>query len=172
MSTEDVQPQGNIDEQEPQGTTSDEPQGQEDPISLEVLQEKVAKVTAESRKWEQRAKADRAALNELKAKLDAMVSPEVVQDKDAQLEAEKAARAAAEREALRIRIAADKGIPTRLASLLVGDNEDEITATADLILEEIKSSKPKAQAARDGQNATPPKEQLTGAQLLKAAALG
>ena len=96
---------------------------------------------AESRKWEERSKANRAELDALKAQLDEVTAKQAEQA-DA---ADRAAKAEAEVERMRVeierrdtvsRVSEAKGVP---ASLLHGADEGELSASADAVLEFARS---------------------------------
>lgn len=177
MSTEDEQPQG--DAPQPQGTEDDTtttvetPQGEIDPA---MLQAKLDKVIAESRKWEKRAKADAAALADMKARVQSMVEPEKVVDVETQLADTRRQLENTERDLLRYKVQAEKGLPPSLAKRLVGDTEEELQADADALLAELNANKPKAQAAKEGSNAGTTTQGVSSlkeaAEALKAAATG
>ena len=99
---------------------------------------------AESRKWEERSKANRAEIDALRAQLDE-IRAERAEQADA---SDRAAKAEAEVERMRAemelrdmvsRVSETKGVP---ASLLHGDDEDALNASADALLAFAKSKAP------------------------------
>jgi 3-keto-L-gulonate-6-phosphate decarboxylase len=141
------------DEQDPQGTSEqDQPQGeqQETTPPSGPSQEALDKVKAESRKWEQRAKADAKALADMKAAMKSVVTPEQAADKDAQLVAAIAAAEKATAQATKYRVALAEGLPMDLADRLVGDDEDELRKDAAKLKALLKPVTPGADA-RKGQ---------------------
>jgi len=123
----------------PQGDSKAAPQG-EPPDATDW------KATAE--KWQKRANADRDALNELKKQVQGLLTPEQVADKAAAAEAAAADAGRARAEALRLRVALEKGIPADLADRLIGDDRDALEADADKLVTLIgKPKRPVADAA-------------------------
>lgn len=93
---------------------------------------------AEARKWEQRAKENKAAAEKLAAF-------EESQKTEAQKLADRAAAAEKERdaaklEALRTKVGMQKKLPTDVIDLLKGDTEEELAAHADRLSEHFKAS--------------------------------
>lgn len=131
-------------EQDPQQV---EPHGNE-PVNWEEkcreAEAKLETVKAESRKWEARSKENKEKAD----RLDELESSNAESVKKAQeaeaaasaarIEAEEA-KAALERMNLVSRIAEEKNVP---ASLLVGDTEEALSASADALLKFAESSKP------------------------------
>jgi hypothetical protein len=133
------------------------PETLEDALAIiEELSGKLTEATKHSREWEDRAKANKdaapllEAANKRIAELEAAASSgksEVEQQLarlTADLRAEKSAREAAEHAAaadklaaIKTRIASEKGLPSKLAELLKGDDEDAIAAHADELLDAI-----------------------------------
>lgn len=107
--------------------------------------------TAEARKWEARAKENKAAADRLAALEEAQKS-EAEKQADRVAKAEKAA-AEANRELLRYRVAAAKGVDPEL---LAGDDEAAMTAHADRLIAWRGDQKPAgprpdpSQGARQG----------------------
>lgn len=123
MSTDLVPPQGDDEKQDPpQGETQAPPQGDADA--------KLAKAVAESRKWEQRAKADAKALQDLKASMKGLVSPDEVASKEQQLVEALALANTNALTATKYRVALAEGLPQDLADRLVGTTEDELREDA------------------------------------------
>lgn len=173
MTADATEPQGQ-DDITPQGesttiTDVETPQGEIDPAELQA---KLDKAVAESRKWEQRAKKDAAALADMKTKVSQMVEPEKVVSTEARLAELEAQLSVKDTETLRYKVAVEKGLPMNLAKRLVGGDEDELLADADALLAELNAGKPKAAAAKEGHNAGTSKPNLSPAELLKASAFG
>ena len=105
-------------------TEPDEPQGEPDYKALyEAEKEAKEKAIAESRKWEGRSKANKAASARAEK-----TAEERIADLEAKLEA--ADRAEAQRK-LASEVAQKKGVP---ADMLVGDTQEEMEAWADKLL--------------------------------------
>lgn len=149
MSTDLVPPQGDDEQQDPpQGETQTPPQGDADA--------KLAKAVAESRKWEQRAKADAKALQDLKASMKGLVSPDEVADKEKALADALALANANAMTATKYRVALAEGLPQDLAERLVGTTEDELREDATRLKALLKPTAP-ARDAKGGQgHQTPP----------------
>ena len=99
---------------------------------------KVRKALDESRRWEQRAKENKAAAEKLAAF-------EESQKSEAQKLADRAAAAEKERdearlEALRTKVGMQKRLPADVVDLLKGDTEEELSAHADRLAEHFKAS--------------------------------
>ena len=93
---------------------------------------------AMSRKWEQQAKENKAAAEELAALKESQKS-------EAQKLADRAAAAEKERdearlEALRMKVGAAKKLPADVIELLKGSTEEELSAHADRLAEHFKAS--------------------------------
>ena len=147
MSDVNDSPQGDEqDNEQPQGEAIDttEPQGDE-----------VAKIKAESRKWEARAKKDRDELTALRAKINQMVSPDAVAEKDSALTEAEAKIQTAELQLLRYRVALAEGLPQDLAERLLGNSEDEIREDAERLKALLKPAVP-AKDAKNGQMSKAP----------------
>lgn len=110
---------------------------------------------AEARKWEDRAKANRAALEKLQetatAGQTAQSELEKALERLTRLEQENAVK---ERALLTATVAQEKGIP---ADLLVGDTREELTAHADKILAFRGEQTSGPVIPRGGYQPTPPK---------------
>lgn len=165
-------PHGEVDDiATPQGDNTTDVADSSD-IDPDNLQAKVVEITQQSRKHERRAKQLAAELAEFKQKVASMVDPEKVESVEAQAITERQAREQAERELTRYKVAVAKGLTESQAKRLVGDNEDELLADADVLLTELGATKPRAAAAKDGSNAVGAKTTLTPAELMKAATFG
>lgn len=95
-----------------------------------------------AQKWEKQAKNDRTSLEALKKQMQGLLTPEQVQD-----QAEAAATAAADRdraatEALRLRVALEKGIPAAMADRLIGTTREELEKDAATVLALIPPTPP------------------------------
>lgn len=104
---------------------------------------------AEAKKWESRAKENKTAAERL-AQL------EESQKSEQQKLMERAEAAERERdevrtEALRLRIAHEKGLTPRQAARLRGSSEEELTADADALLEEFGTNGPRRPTGDVGQ---------------------
>lgn len=164
---------------EPQGSTQPAPQGASDPTppqggtqEPQALPDPAEDWQALARKWEKRAQADKAALEALKQKMQGLLTPEQVADQQQQ-----AAQAAAERdraavEALRLRVALEKGIPAAMADRLIGTTREELEKDAATVLALIPPSGPPSRipdaGAGTGRPPAPPKQDLNS--LLRVAA--
>ena len=162
--TIDNTPQGD-DTQQPQGPTAAD-------VDFGTEVSDVDRWKREARKHESRAKRTQAELADLRKQLEQMVSPEKVESVEAQAVTERQAREQAEKELTRYKVAVAKGLTEAQAKRLVGDNEDELMADAEVLLAELGTAKPKAAAAKEGSNASGTKPALTPAEALKVAALG
>lgn len=143
-------------EQMPQGESTEAPEGADTtPQGETTITPEPATgpdFKAESRKWEARAKKSDKELQDLRKKLEQMVSPEQVATTETQL-AEVLARAAhLERESLRWKIAARTNLPADLAERLKGDSEEEMLADAEVLASLVKPA-PSAVAAKAGSTA-------------------
>lgn len=99
---------------------------------------------AESRKWEERSKANRAELEAVRSQLDELRGEQAKRsdaaERAAKAEAEvERMRAELERSALVSRVAESRGVP---ASLLHGDDEAELEASADALMAFARSASP------------------------------
>lgn len=103
-----------------------------------------------ARKWERQANKDRADLVNLKKQVQGLLTPEQVADKAAAAQQAQAAAAAAGHEALRLRVALEKGIPADLADRLVGDDRAALEADAATLLAWVKASPPRTSDAAAG----------------------
>lgn len=168
MSDDSDQPQGDLVDTAPQGA-DEMPQGS-DTETPEVPVDPDWK--AQARKWEGRAKKSDQQLAELRKKLEQMVSPEAVADKDTQLADALAQAKQAELIALRYKVAADKGLPADLMDFLTGDTEEELSEKADKLTSMLPKAV-KAQAASAGINSEPPPpDKPNTAELLRIIARG
>ena len=109
---------------------------------------------AEARKWEQRAKENKAAAEKLAAF-------EESQKSEAQKLADRAAQAERERdearlEALRTKVGMHKKLPADVIDLLKGDTEEELAAHADRLAEHFKASVRPSGSADQGQRGSAP----------------
>lgn len=98
---------------------------------------------AEARKWEERAKANKAAADrvaeiEAAEKVRREAEMTELEKAQAELKAERDARAAAERAALRSNIAAETKVPSYL---IVGDSEEAMRESAGRALEWLEAAK-------------------------------
>jgi hypothetical protein len=128
--------------------------------ALEVIKAKDAKIEewkGHSRTWETRATENKAAADKVPGLEKQLADEEAakaagldengkrdkrIADLEASLKSEQDGRTAAERAALRTKVAAAKGLPSALAELLVGDDEAAITAHADKLLEIVPKVDP------------------------------
>lgn len=104
---------------------------------------------AEAKKWESRAKENKTAAERL-------AQFEESQKSEQQKLMERAEAAERERdevrtEALRLRIAHEKGLTPRQAARLRGSSEEELTADADALLEEFGTNGPRRPTGDVGQ---------------------
>ncbi len=113
----------------------------------ETPEEKAARLEAEnadlkknSRKWEDRAKANKEKAAEFD-KLQASSASDAEK-----LQAAIARGDKAERELARYRVAADTGLPADLAEMLTGEDEEAMEAQAKKLLARITPAKPKPKA--------------------------
>lgn len=120
---------------EPTEGATTEPQGTEEATDWEA---KYKEAVEQSRKWEARAKANKAAA----AKADKSAEEEIAELK-ARLDQKEKAEARAK---LAAQVAQKKGVP---ADLLVGDTEKEMEAWADKMLAAFKPN-PAAQVDKPG----------------------
>lgn len=164
MSTDLVPPQGDDEKQDPpQGDQQAPPQGDADT--------KLAKAVAESRKWEQRAKADAKALQDLKASMKGLVSPDEVASKEQQLVEALALANTNALTATKYRIALAEGLPQDLAERLVGATEDELREDATRLKALLKPTAP-ARDAKGGHNGSTPPAKPNANELLRLIAKG
>lgn len=92
---------------------------------------------AEARKWEKRAKDNSDAAARLKELEDAQKSEaDKLKERIAELEP-------TAKEAARLRVALDKGLTAKQARRLSGETEEELSADADDLLEDLGTPKPK-----------------------------
>lgn len=128
----DSGPQGPDKASEPQGSTSSAgaPQGAD---QRDKLPETEGEWQGLARKWEKQAKADREALIGLRKQMQGLLTPEQVADKAAAVEAAAKEASQAKVEALRLRVALEKGIPANLADRLLGDDRASLEADADAL---------------------------------------
>lgn len=114
-------------------TPAEQPQGDPAPKPLGPNGEKAL---AEERA--QRKAAEKQA-TEFKKRLDALEQANLTEVEKAQRTAQDAQTQLAEltRQNLRNKVALEKGVPADLVDFLTGDNEEEITAKADLLLKRI-----------------------------------
>ena len=158
MSDVQESPQGDEEvKDQPQGETqnTEAPQGDD-----------VAKLKAESRKWEARAKKDRDELAALKSKIQQMVSVDEVASKEQALVDAQAKAETASRQASRYRIALAEGLPQDLAERLVGDTDEELREDAERLKALLKPQAP-ARDARGGQGAVQPDKKPDPNELLR-----
>ena len=131
---------------------------------------------AEARKWEARAQRDAQTLADLKKQMQTLLTPEQVADQ-AQAAAAAAAQAtSASQEALKLRVALEKGVPASMADRLIGSTKEELEADADVVLRTMVAAAappppPPSRVPDAGAGtgrATPPKHDLN--ELLRIAA--
>jgi hypothetical protein len=96
---------------------------------------------AEAKKWETRAKENKSAAERLAA-LEESQKTEQQKLTERLAEAERE-RDAVRSEALRLRIAADKGLTPKQAARLRGSSEEELLADADELLSEFQPAGPR-----------------------------
>ena len=89
----------------------------------------------ESRKWEDRAKANKDAADELQAIKDGQLSDQ--QKAEARATAAETRAAKSEAEAIRTRVAFEKGLTPAQEKRLVGSTRDELLADADALLADL-----------------------------------
>lgn len=102
-----------------------------------------------ARKWEREAKNRGQRLKDLEAKVQGLVSPEQVADKDTELASTKAELQAARLTALRTRVAVEAGLPLDMAERLLGDDEDSIRDDAKRLAALVRQPPKRTDAARD-----------------------
>lgn len=141
--------------------TEEQPRTAEE--QLAELAAKVEALTANSRKWEARAKENKSAAEKLAELEAANATP------DQKLTLAEKRAAEAERELARYKVAAETGLP---ADLLVGDDEDAMRAYAERLAEFTKAAKPKAAAPKADPSQGPKgsDNRVSQAELGKAAA--
>ena len=113
---------------------------------------------AEARKWEQRAKDNKSAADELQ-QLKEADKTEAQKAADRAAEAEKRATEAESR-ALRLEVAQDKGLTPAQAKRLAGTSKEELEADADELLETFAPAKTDDEGEPPGTSRRP-KERLT-----------
>ena len=136
---------------EPQGEPVETPQGEptETPGSVEL-----AKVIAESRKWEKRAKTDAKRLEAAQAALT-----ESTTQTDAQTDAANQRATEAALVAERYKVAIKHSLPVELAVRLVGDTPEEIEQDATSLAALLKPTAPAPnRGAGAKQSATTPRD--------------
>ena len=112
---------------------------------------------SKAREQEKRAKANAGAADKL-AKLEESQKTETQRLTD-QLAAEKAQRETVEKQAMRFRVAASKGVPADLIDRLQGDSEDELSADADTLLKLVSDGKKSGNhVPREGATPSGPKQ--------------
>lgn len=104
---------------------------------------------AEARKWEQRAKENTEAAKRLQDLENAQKSEQ--QKLTERAEAAERERDQIRTEAMRLRIAADKGLTPKQASRLRGNSEEELLADADELLAEFGTTGPRRPSGDVGQ---------------------
>lgn len=87
-----------------------------------------------ARKWERQANKDRADLVTLKKQVQGLLTPEQVADKTAAAAQAEQQATQAQHEALRLRVALEKGLPADLADRLVGEDRAALEADAATLL--------------------------------------
>ena len=95
---------------------------------------------AESRKWEDRAKENKTAADELAAIKDSQLT-EAQRQSDALAAAQKLASDSSA-DALRARVALEKGLTAAQEKRLIGSTKEELLADADELLADLGSQKP------------------------------
>lgn len=134
---------------------------------------------AEARKWEERAKENKKALDDAKPKLDEWDRLRAASQTELEKAQELAAQTAKERddaattlaqersERLRLKVALDKSLPATLAARLQGTTEEEMAADADALLALLPkgSTIPKPNPAQGSSAGGPP---VTPGQLSEA----
>jgi len=133
------------------GTENEAPNGTETSSSAQGTEDKKKETdwVAEARKWEQRAKENKQAADELaEIKKQQAAADEAKKDEltKATERAEKAEREAAETKAqlLRSQVAAAKGLTEAQAKRLTGSTKEELEADADDLLASFKVEPKKA----------------------------
>jgi hypothetical protein len=133
---------------EPNG--QNDPSGQTDPNAQtdppKSTEEQLAELTASmeelkrnSRKWETRAKENKAAADELAQLKATNATP------DQKLSAAEKRAETAERELARFRVAASTGLPADLAEMLTGNDEEAMEEQAKKLLARLVPAKPERQ---------------------------
>lgn len=128
---------------EPEGSDAQqghEPQDGKTPDGTAQDDKSAADWQALARKWERQANKDRADLVTLKKQVQGLLTPEQVADKTAAATQAQQAAAAAAHEALRLRIALEKGVPADLADRLIGEDRAALEADAATLLALLKAS--------------------------------
>lgn len=139
-----------------EASTPDAPQAEPNPPSNDY--ETIRKLRAEAKSYRLQMEARDKEFEALKAQV-AQTLPNVSKleqllEQERQARTEAAAKAAAaERDALRIRVATDAGLPVALASKLSGDTEDELRADAETLKPFIAT--PPTGPQRPGGSTTP-----------------
>jgi len=139
--------------------------------TLEQLQAELQEWKKHSRTWEDRAKANSKAAEELeKIKTSQLSDLEKLQKRVQDAEA---ATESLRVENLRHQVAAEKGVP---ASLLRGSTEDELVSSAEGVLSYVREyaekHKPTPANLNQGKNGPPPNQQEDGNQWLRNMARG
>lgn len=124
---------------------------------------------AEARKWEQRAKENSEAAKKL-ADLEEANKSELQKEREAREAAEKE-RDSVRTEALRVTVAAEKGLTPAQAKRLVGSTREELEADADALKAEFTPSKTKTAPAAGGLSSGAAPETRTGEKGRAAAAV-
>lgn len=127
-------PQGAPEQTAPTAPPTDPPEPQGDATDWK----------AEARKWETRAQRDAQTLADLKKQMQTLLTPEQVADQ-AQAAAAAAAQATtASQEALKLRVALEKGVPASMADRLIGSTREELEADAAVVLATMTAAAPPA----------------------------
>lgn len=107
----------------------DADKGDEKPNDLEAMERALKKANKEAEQYRLKVKEFEDASKSEQEKLTE------------RLKEQEARAAKAERDALRLKVALDKGLPKTLASRLQGDTEDELMADADELLSTVGTTK-------------------------------
>lgn len=149
MGTE-AEPQGE-DQGKPQGEPDQKDQDEKKPPQGGEKPEPQGDGTdwkAEARKWEKAAKSDAKAKDTAEGQLQAL--RDVLSGKDSEVTEAEKAKARAELQAEKYRIAYAAGLPPDLAERLKGDTADELKADAESLAKYAKTKKSKSDAKADG----------------------
>lgn len=131
---------------------------------------------AAAEKWERQARNDRKTLEGLKSSMQGLLTPEQVADQAQAAATAAAAATTASQEALKLRVALEKGVPASMADRLIGSTREELEADAVVVLQTMTAAAappppPPSRVPDAGAGtgrATPPKHDLN--ELLRIAA--
>lgn len=147
---------------DPKGDEDKTPKGggkdDDDDEGNSALEAQVKKWRDLARKNERTAKENADAAKKLE-ELESANKSEIDKAKDAQTKAEENARGL-ERELTRLRVAIRKGLSETQARRLVGENEEELEADADELLETFKPASDDGGKQSSNGNSSKPKENL------------